>query len=206
MPHIRSSFLIIVGLFVFLLQTFAQNDWHQQIIDYRSKYYTSYIDGARHIYQAEDTLYLDFYTPDENFRVRATYLPFHQLKDTTIWTYSGLERAYVIRGVLQFELLGQKFEILGLQARQFLQHPVYKYQLFVPFKDLSTGEHTYGGGRYLEIHLQDMEKEQEFILDFNLAYNPLCAYSDGFNCPIPPEENFIDIEISAGEKNFKKEK
>jgi uncharacterized protein len=197
---------VTFGLFTCLSQTFAQSDWHQQIIDYRSKYYTSYTDEARQVYQAEDTVYLDFYTPDENFHIQAQYLPYAQLKDTTIWTYSGLERAYVIRGVIRFELLGQKIEILGLQSKQFIQHPIYKFQLFVPFKDITTGEDTYGGGRYLEIAINDMEKEQEIILDFNLAYNPLCAYSDGFNCPIPPEENYIDIEIKAGEKNFKKEK
>ncbi len=205
--HTLQTLLLTTAIFfVSLSQTFAQSDWNQQINDYRSKYYTSYIEGARQVYQADDTIHLDFYTPDENFRVHAQYIPYSQLKDTTIWTYSGLERAYVIRGVLRFELFDQKFEILGMQSRQFIQHPVYKSQLFVPFKDLTTGEDTYGGGRYLEIVISDMEKEQEFILDFNLAYNPLCAYADGFNCPIPPEENFLDIEIKAGEKNFKKEK
>lgn len=67
--------------------------------------------------------------------------------------------------------------------------------LFVPFTDLTTGNQTYGGGRYLNVSTQ-----RGLVIDFNYAYHPDCLYNDGFACPIPPSENRIDLEIRAGEK------
>ena len=76
----------------------------------------------------------------------------------------------------------------------------YKNLLFVPFKDLTNGKETYGAGRYMDIV---KPRGDEAILNFNLAYNPNCAYgSEDFSCPIPPKENFLQAEIKAGEKIF----
>lgn len=72
--------------------------------------------------------------------------------------------------------------------------------MFVPFKDLTNKTETYSGGRYLSIW---KPKGEKIILDFNMAYNPSCAYGSGrFSCPIPPKENFLSVEILAGEKKF----
>ena len=78
--------------------------------------------------------------------------------------------------------------------------PEYADLLFVPFKDATNGAETYGGGRYIDVKTP---KGNKVILDFNLAYNPSCAYgSDRYSCPIPPKKNFLKIPIKAGEKNF----
>ena len=74
------------------------------------------------------------------------------------------------------------------------QHP----SLFVPFKDLTSGNLTYGGGRYLDILLP--KKGSLVTVDFNLAYSPYCAYGDDFSCPIPPVQNFVKAEVTAGER------
>jgi len=74
--------------------------------------------------------------------------------------------------------------------------------LFLPFKDFTNNESTYGGGRYINFLDTDI-KDGKIEIDFNKSYNPWCAYSDGFNCPIPPKENHIETEVTAGEKNFK---
>jgi hypothetical protein len=72
--------------------------------------------------------------------------------------------------------------------------------LFVPFRDKTSDEGiTYGAGRYLELHQLD---ENKFLLDFNKAYSPFCAYSDNFTCPLPPFENWLEVPINAGEKAF----
>ncbi len=75
----------------------------------------------------------------------------------------------------------------------------YENYLFLPFTDLTNGEETYGGGRYL-----DLEGPLEGIveLDFNMAYNPYCAYNDRYSCPIPPKENHINVRVEAGVKAF----
>jgi uncharacterized protein (DUF1684 family) len=81
--------------------------------------------------------------------------------------------------------------------------PQYKDYLYLPFKDFTNGESTYGGGRYLDFKMSDIQENQTIIIDFNKAYNPYCAYSDGYSCPIPPSENHLQVFIEAGEKNIK---
>jgi len=86
-----------------------------------------------------------------------------------------------------------------------LTNPLYKDLLFLPFTDLTNNKETYGGGRYINLDIKSIN-EAKIIIDFNKAYNPYCAYSDGYRCPIPPEENNLPLEIKAGEKNYKGEK
>ena len=72
---------------------------------------------------------------------------------------------------------------------------------FLPFKDKTAPTETYGGGRFLDLPLTNV-KNNRLRVDFNLAYNPYCAYNEEFACPIPPAENTLPIRIEAGEKNF----
>ena len=72
--------------------------------------------------------------------------------------------------------------------------------LWLPFTDATSGQETYGGGRYLDITLDD---EGMVDLDFNYAYNPLCDYNaDKYNCTLPPAGNHLDFMVEAGEKTF----
>jgi uncharacterized protein (DUF1684 family) len=71
--------------------------------------------------------------------------------------------------------------------------------LFAPFGDLTNGQTTYGGGRYVEL----VERaDGSYVLDFNRAYNPYCAYNSGWSCPLPPPENRLPVAIEAGERAF----
>ncbi|MEP6676718.1 MAG: DUF1684 domain-containing protein [Ferruginibacter sp.] len=79
----------------------------------------------------------------------------------------------------------------------------YKDYLFIPFTDITSGNTSYGGGRYIDVEKKDI-KNNQLDLDFNKAYNPYCAYTTGYNCPIPPRENNLAIEILAGEKDYGK--
>lgn len=71
--------------------------------------------------------------------------------------------------------------------------------LFIPFRDATSGTDTYGAGRYLDL---DEPEGDEIVVDFNLAYNPYCAYSESYSCPLPPAENWLKIAVTAGEKSF----
>jgi uncharacterized protein (DUF1684 family) len=71
--------------------------------------------------------------------------------------------------------------------------------LFVPFRDSTSGQETYGAGRYID--LQE-NTTGVYDLDFNRAYNPSCAYNSTFSCPIPPAENTLQIPIRAGERKY----
>ena len=78
------------------------------------------------------------------------------------------------------------------------------YYLFVPLGDATSGFESYGGGRYMVFFIPDI-KNNKVVLDFNKAYNPYCAYTTGYNCPIPPIENLLKVAITAGEKNYGKQ-
>jgi uncharacterized protein (DUF1684 family) len=84
-----------------------------------------------------------------------------------------------------------------------LKDPKYKDHLFIPFTDGTTYTETYGGGRYIDLSVNDI-KNGKIELDFNKCYNPYCAYAGGFNCPIPPVENRLPVAIKAGEKLYGK--
>ena len=72
--------------------------------------------------------------------------------------------------------------------------------LFLAFADETSARETYGAGRYLD--LKKIGGATEIELDFNRAYNPYCAYAEGFSCPLPPPENILKIAIRAGEKTY----
>ncbi len=91
-----------------------------------------------------------------------------------------------------------KFEAGGEQQRLTVYdtgHPGY----FIPFRDATSGESTYGAGRYLDV---EPNQDGTLTVDFNYAYNPSCVYSDGWSCPIPPVENWLSVPIEAGEKMY----
>ncbi len=72
-------------------------------------------------------------------------------------------------------------------------------ELFIPFRDATSGKETYGAGRYVEaVPLEG----GRYLLDFNRAYNPYCAYNENWRCPLPPRENWLDVAIRAGERSF----
>jgi hypothetical protein len=102
-------------------------------------------------------------------------------------------------GKIHFEVDGQSvslslFWIVG-----------YGGGIFLPFRDLTNRENTYGGGRYLldTIKHADLGCEADrIVIDFNFAYNPSCAYNPRWVCPLPPSENWLNIPIRAGELRF----
>ena len=72
--------------------------------------------------------------------------------------------------------------------------------MFVPFRDGTSGQETYGAGRYLDAPLARTPQGLRVSLDFNLAYHPYCAYADGWTCPLPPRENWLPEPVRAGER------
>lgn len=144
---------------------------------------------------------LDFFKIDPEYRVKAEFVrtpaePPFAMKTSTYET-----PVYVKYGELYFTLKGRKFKLNVYQSQELKLDPQYYDYLFLPFNDLTNGISTYGNGRYIDLRIP---KSNEIIVDFNKAYNPYCAYSSRYSCPIPPEENDLDIEIPAGVKLNKK--
>lgn len=96
------------------------------------------------------------------------------------------------------------FEVDGAAANLTIYSDIYGHEFFLPFRDATSGQETYGAGRYLDNHrpgLWDLGNGR-FKLDFNYSYNPYCAYSRYYSCPLPPRENWLSVPVRAGEKNF----
>ncbi len=97
------------------------------------------------------------------------------------------------------------FDVDGEPARLTIYSDAGGVEFFLPFRDATSGEETYGAGRYLDNHRPGLQRlnEEAFEVDFNYAYNPYCAYSPYFSCPLPPRENWLKVAIRAGEKDFR---
>ena len=109
-------------------------------------------------------------------------------------TSIGDLRDFDVYGTFVFYAQGQEGR---LTAYRMVPEPPGFDELFVPFKDATTGTETYGAGRYMDVERQDGD---EYVLDFNRAYNPLCAFSPRYNCPYPPPQNKLAFAVEAGEK------
>lgn len=144
----------------------------------------------------------DFFPINMNFRVEATFEPTPDAETFTMPTTGPRKPTYKKFGILKFQLQGKPYTLALYQNQAFLNNPMYKDYLFLPFNDLTNGVETYGGGRYIDFRIPTSNK---VILDFNKSYNPYCAYSDGWSCPIPPVENNLELEVRAGIKYKEKE-
>jgi len=137
---------------------------------------------------------LRYYAPDERFRVDGLVLqPEPDPTDTTeIVTSDGKTREAWRVGTLEFDVPGGHAILAGYT---FEPGPVT--ELFIPFRDATSGPDTYGAGRYLDLEPED---DGTYALDFNQAYNPWCAYAPQYSCPLPPRENWLTFPITAGEQ------
>lgn len=105
----------------------------------------------------------------------------------------GLTRTYQRAGKVHFDIDGVPATLTLFSSN----HPGY----FVPFRDATSGKETYGGGRYLDV---TPNADGTVTIDFNLAYNPFCAYSTMYTCPLPPLENWLEVPIAAGELAYER--
>jgi uncharacterized protein (DUF1684 family) len=135
---------------------------------------------------------LKYYQPDLAFQYILQLQPADPER-ITLQTNTGDEQTYNRIGTVKFEVDGEPAEAAIYQSTD-------DDDLFLPFRDATSGKETYGAGRYLEpVDLGNAE----VLVDFNLAYNPYCAYSPNYSCPLPPVENWLKVPIHAGEKKFK---
>ncbi|MCF8259327.1 MAG: DUF1684 domain-containing protein [Melioribacteraceae bacterium] len=120
------------------------------------------------------------------------------VKDTlVIMGTKGEQRQSIRFGYLLLDIDDEQLK-LNVYKSQSQDGEVY-YSIW--FTDKTTGEESYGVGRYLNFELNE-DPDFIYTIDFNLAYNPYCAYSKDYSCAIPTKEDFIDAEITAGEKIF----
>jgi len=191
-------------LFVLNFSAFAQS-FNEQIATHREKYKADFISNEHSPLKEQDLKYLHFYDANSNYQIVAKVMVLENEKPFKMPTYAGTTAEYIRYAKLSFDLLGQPLQLTLYKNIALSANPAYKDYLFLPFTDLTNNKETYGGGRYMDLKGSDI-KNGTITLDFNKAYNPYCAYSDGYRCPIPPEENDLGVEIKAGEQKYTGEK
>ena len=207
------TFLLAFGLFLPLLnfgqvsqneppvsdspQQSLNSSFHKKLDKHRKKIEREFKDPKKSPLKdrARDFQGLDFFPADPAYKVLAKFTRTPDEPIFDMQTSSGKVRPYVKYGELSFKINGTPCKLNVYQNQASLSNSKYKNYLFLPFKDITTGETTYGGGRYLDCQIPDSDYIE---LDFNECYNPYCAYSEGWSCPIVPEENQIQVEVKAG--------
>lgn len=144
---------------------------------------------------------LDFYPVDTKYCVTARFKRTPKEKPFHMATTTGRKALYVKYGELSFTLNGKQFKLDIFQSPDLIKEEEYKDYLFLPFTDNTNGNGSYAGGRYIDMK---QPKGDTIQIDFNAAYNPYCAYNHDYSCPIPPSQNFVDTDIKAGVKAYKK--
>jgi uncharacterized protein (DUF1684 family) len=141
--------------------------------------------------QKQDFQGLDYYPENPDLRLEIAIEEFEGEEQVQIQTSTGDIQVYTRLGKIHFEVEGEPAELTVYEN---------EYGLFLPFVDSRANRETYGAGRYLEpVKLPN----GKYLVDFNQAYNPYCAYNDAWSCPLTPWENRLKVPIRAGERLFK---
>ena len=175
--------------------------------DYQRKLNAQYKDASRSPLKKKDLKDfkgLDFYPVDSSFIVTAKLTrtpdsPYFQMATTT--DRRPLYREY---GLLTFTLEGKQHTLTLYRSKEEAEDPQYEDYLFLPFTDDTSGDGSYGGGRYMDVFESTISPDNTVVLNFNNTYNPYCAYNEDYSCPRTPRKNHLDIAIKAGVMDFKK--
>jgi len=199
----RIVLLLIASIFILSCKSTIKvsDEYKKEILSYRLSQHKALTEGDDSPLTVEESDAIDHFLPDPAYRVMADLVMTKDAKPFTISTYSGTQKSYLEYAKANFKIKGKSKSLLIYRDLKMIKIPGFNQKLFVMYKDLTNGDSTYGGGRYLYLDMKDVI-DGRVVIDFNKSFNPYCAYSDGYNCPIPPIENHLDIMIRAGEMDF----
>lgn len=192
--------IVVIAILIAITISFVQKgkeDYAKSILNERidkNDFFANDKESPLKKHQKEVFSELNYYDVDISYRVKATLTRTKGLPILSLKTSDNKIKSYERYGTAEFKLNGVPQKLLVLKPT----NTKLKNYYFIPFYDETTARETYGGGRYLEPEIEG----NTVIIDFNLAYNPYCAYAEGFSCPIPPKENKLTVLIEAGEKNI----
>lgn len=201
MKSLLPSLLILISIFT----VEAQNSKKiQEIKDFQQTLNTEFADPEESPLTAEDLKKfkeLTFFEIDTNYVIEAEFVRTPSESPFAMPTTTNRTPIYVKYGEAYFKIKGKSYKLNIYQSQDLSTNPEYLDYLFIPFTDESNGHGSYPGGRYIDFKIPTSNR---ITLDFNKAYNPYCAYSGRYSCPIPPAENNLAVAIPAGVKYFKK--
>lgn len=202
----RNCIFLLTTLFMYSFVNLPPKEAYKKEIEaFQNKLNADYLDPEKSILSKKQRKKLkknkghNFFDINEKYRVVARFERSIKKEEVTIKTSADKERLYEIYGKAHFNLNGKSITLNIYQNPSLLKNEEYKDYLFLPYKDLTSGKTTYGGGRYVDLRTNSSDS---MVIDFNKSYHPYCAYTSGYSCPIPPAENYMDIKIEAGIKNI----
>lgn len=148
---------------------------------------------------------LDFYPVDKNLIINAKLTKTPNAKTFKFQTTTDRTPLYKSYGIVAFTIDGVFCKLTIYKNQDLNPKPGYENYLFLPYTDLTSGNTTYGGGRYMELFTTDENEDGTITLNFNNSYNPYCAYNEKYSCPLTPVENHLDI-IGKAKSTFLKSK
>lgn len=136
---------------------------------------------------------VDNYPIDASWRFDARFIPAEPGQTIEIGDVLGQVNPMPVLGTIEFQRDGQSYSLLGLSEEG-------SDSIWFLFADRTTGRETYGAGRFL--YSDGMPENGRVVVDFNKAYNPPCAFSEFSTCPLPPQQNRLDLAVTAGERDY----
>src|SRR5690606_15105971 len=132
---------------------------------------------------------ITFFPIKNKYIINAEFSPIENGKTLPFPTSAKKIKYYKEYGKIDYKLNGKSYELTIYQSDPPIKG--YETSLFLPFMDETNGNTSYGGGRYIDLEIADIH-DDKLVVDFNKAYNPYCAYSKYYNCPIPPANNYLE--------------
>ena len=186
--------ILLISAFPSLSQLGSYVD---SINNYRSKYVKEH-----EVVKSSDKKNMSFFPADETYRVITRVELIEDAPWFSMETSSDKKKPYRVFAIIHFKLNNKELKLHIYQSKDLMKIAEYADHLFIPFIDETCGEDSYENGRYIDLTITDIS-QGTFLLDFNKAYNPYCAYiSNKYSCPVPPKENHLAVAIKAGEKKF----
>lgn len=194
--------VVVVACVAIVVNTFVSNtsgEYRDQIERERDEknHYMKTSKASPFVTDSIDFTALSYFPVDERYRIIADLIPAEEKKPMQMPTSDGKTARFVPYAYAAFDLGNRHHRLLILES---IDMGPARGTLFLGFGDKTNAVETYGGGRYLDV--KKSPGSATITLDFNLAYNPYCAYTDSYTCPLPPQENILEVPIPAGEKNY----
>ncbi len=194
-------FLLMAGFFLYGTAVFSQSDttgYEASVIQFRKELDDDYRNVASSPLGKDRALTFQghhFFPFDSRYCILAKAERLEKPEVFKMRTTTDRAPEYKKLYKLTFSIRDTAYVLFAYQNTSLIEKEEYKNHLFLPFTDKSNGFESYGGGRYIDLVIPEGDS---ILVDFNKSYNPYCAYSAKYSCPVPPKENALPVKIEAG--------
>ncbi|MFZ1799829.1 MAG: DUF1684 domain-containing protein [Chitinophagaceae bacterium] len=197
----KSTWIVALFGLLFAQQALAQTDTtlaRKDITNFQKSLqdeYTNPVISPLSASQRKHFKGIQFFPMNADFIVEAKFIKTNSKEVYIMETSTHMQKKYYLFAKAVFNLKGKAYTLDVYQSLDLKNKKGFENYLFIPFRDKTSGKETYGGGRYIDLIIP---ATGAITINFNKAYQPYCAYTEGYNCPLPPDENTLPVAIYAG--------